>query len=638
MPDNILNTCPIGGLLHKESGKPTRFRIPDYQRGYRWRKENVVALLDDLWDFFEEHENGTAKSTFYCLQPLVLAPSKDTNSDFDVVDGQQRLTTIFLILTYLKKTSVEAEPKLFDLTFATRNDDNSEFFKQIDQLKGAEDQKESMDIFHFREAYQSIQTWVDQKFADKQCVTEKLPDKQKAADFLACLLRNPKEDSDTPHAGVIWYELDSGENPIAAFTRLNIGKIRLTNDELIRALFLRRENEEDLDEANRQYRLAYEWDQMEKALQADDFWMFLSNELRPAHNRIGLLFDLIFETQASADEQRSEDPYRVFLFYNTKLKATNAPSPETLWQKIRDLFQLFEDWFLDHRLFHIIGFLVSQGTPLHEIHQLRTKSYSRSDFDQKLRQQIVEKLFSPGKVTTPAQDLSARIREKLDELDYPDGDIRSVLLLFNIATLLRHPDSNIRFQYDRFKAKDGKMNAWDVEHIRSATPPEKGKDRIHWLEQCLNHLPPAKEAKASEEDQKLLRELAVFCDPKAEPPSDETFDALFKKLLARIDRDGKDGAIPNDEATDNNIGNLTLLDAGTNRSYKNAFFAVKRQRILQLDREGTFLPLCTRNAFLKVYSPKSDHLLRWMPDDSAQHQENICETLVAFFEKERSPA
>ena len=102
-----LELITINDLLNEN------FYIPAYQRGYRWKKEQVQVLLDDIWDFKENppfHEEGK-KKPFYCLQPIVVKSQKwvQKNDDdsteevngWEVIDAQQRLTTILIILHYL---------------------------------------------------------------------------------------------------------------------------------------------------------------------------------------------------------------------------------------------------------------------------------------------------------------------------------------------------------------------------------------------------------------------------------------------------------------------------------------------------------------------------------------------------------
>ncbi len=76
------------------------------------------------------------------------------------------------------------------------------------------------------------------------------------------------------------------------------------------------------------------------------------------------------------------------------------------------------------------------------------------------------------------------------------------------------------------------------------------------------------------------------------------FETLYDEIL-RIANEKKDEI---DEEIKDNIGNLTLLDAGTNRSYKNALFSTKRRKIIEKDKLGVFI-LHPQNIFYKNYSP-----------------------------------
>ena len=104
------------------------------------------------------------------------------------------------------------------------------------------------------------------------------------------------------------------------------------------------------------------------------------------------------------------------------------------------------------------------------------------------------------------------------------------------------------------------------------------------------------------------------------------FENLYESIIAFYDPD-------QNYEVDHSIGNLTLLDAGTNRSYKNAIFPIKRQRILDLDKSGTFVPLCTKNLFLKYFSKQIDTMLVWSISDSKAHQYAIQNSIYEFFKK-----
>ena len=90
-----------------------KFFIPSYQRGYRWEKSQIISLLDDIFEFIKK-DNKTP-GEFYCLQPIVITRK---NNNWCVIDGQQRLTTIFIILKFLEdaKNILFPNSKLFSIS------------------------------------------------------------------------------------------------------------------------------------------------------------------------------------------------------------------------------------------------------------------------------------------------------------------------------------------------------------------------------------------------------------------------------------------------------------------------------------------------------------------------------------------
>jgi uncharacterized protein with ParB-like and HNH nuclease domain len=206
-------------------------------------------------------------STWYCLQPIVV--KKRDEAHFEVIDGQQRLTTIYLILNYLNQDFVEdRRDKLFELDYETRT--NTKSF--LNELENQETTYDNIDFYHIHEAYKAISNWFDSK--------ESNFDK---GEFRSKFKFNSK---------IIWYE-SAEDDSISIFTRINMGKIPLTNAELIKALFLNSANFEKnkLDKLRlKQLEIATEWDSIEHALQNDRFWYFLT-ENKCATNRIEFIFD-----------------------------------------------------------------------------------------------------------------------------------------------------------------------------------------------------------------------------------------------------------------------------------------------------------------------------------------------------------
>lgn len=576
----------INDLLTDEHGEPTRFWIPDYQRGYRWTTLEVTQLLDDVWEFIQD-----GKGAFYCLQPLVV---KVRNSgDFEVVDGQQRLTTIYILITYLRTQAEALEKQPFRIHFETRGEANGPFLENIDLSKA----EENVDFFYMCEAYEAIKNW----FSDRDGSIK-----------LKLLQHFLSHDDAGPNVKVIWFQLGSNDNAVSAFTRLNVGKIALTNDELIRALFLKSNNGEEATES--QLRIAYEWDQLEKSLQSDSFWYFLNNESGRRQNRIGFIFELIAKAEPKP-RIANHDAYWIFYEYSSRFR-NDGVSPDSEWLSVKQAFMMLEEWYEDRRLYHIVGFLIEQGEKVTDVWAL-SKGIPKSVFERKLLDRIFSIVVGGSERPHERNELRERVGEALSNLQYGlhSKRIRSTLLLFNVATLLENPNSNLRFQFDSFKREH-----WDIEHVRSVTSrrPVRHHERVKWFELCVGFL------ETQEKEAELCEELKEFTSLSQSDASEADFSSLYERVLKVFQE--TDG-----DESDDGISNLTLLDRTTNRSYKNSVFAVKRQRLLSLDQSGVFVPLCTRNVFLKCYSQQADNVMFWSTQDRSCYLDSMIDALVNFF-------
>lgn len=575
----------VNDLRVDSSGAAQRFFIPSYQRGYRWSPLQVTQLLEDVRDFIGRSQ--PTPEEFYCLQPVVIKLLGDGH--YEVVDGQQRLTTLLLILRHFNKRQVEEyRQALYSLEYQTRPG-LANFLTDATE----DSANDNADFFHFYRAIQAIEEWFRQHDSEVE-------------DMKSALLNKTK---------VIWYQLADADNAVDAFTRLNVGKIPLTNDELIRALFLRRAAPEQRDAENQQLKIAYEWDQFEKGLQSDAFWYFLSNKPGKGHNRIGFLFDLIAHEELQSTSA-VDDPYRVFFAFHDRLKAPGATATGE-WEKIKKAYLALQEWFEDRVLYHMVGFLVSEGKSIRQIQEI-SEGGTKSAFELALRKEIFVLATGEGfPDEATAQSIEESVTNQVDSLSYKlhPGRIRSLLLLFNVATLLQSSRSNLRFQFDSFKNE-----SWNIEHIRSVTDdrPERQDDRKAWLRHALEYL------ESQEIQLGLCSEMKAFMGLTQPEATREVFDALYNKVLNAF-KESTEGE------TEHGIANLTLLDEHTNKSYKNAVFAVKRHRLLTLDQAGIFVPLCTRNVFLKCYSPYVGEAMFWSKKDQEGYSASIIDTLVKFF-------
>lgn len=238
------------------------FYIPAYQRGYRWTSQEVNDLLNDIYEFIPREINETEDRTWYCLQPIVV---KNRNGqEYEVIDGQQRLTTVYLVLYYLNQDFVEKRrDKLFSIDYETRPE--SKVFLGHPENKN----NVCIDFFYMHRAYRAIENWFEKKEEETSFDKNEYRSKLKF------------------HTKVIWYETTE-DNPVTVFTRLNIGKISLTNAELIKALFLNSSNFRFRDEDRmrlRQIEIANEWDNIESSLQNNKLWYFLSDKQKEDNRR-----------------------------------------------------------------------------------------------------------------------------------------------------------------------------------------------------------------------------------------------------------------------------------------------------------------------------------------------------------------
>lgn len=410
-----------------------KFYIPSYQRGYRWKSYEVKDLLNDIADFQPRLINDTDEKTWYCLQPIVI--KNISNLEYEVIDGQQRLTTIYLILHYLNQDFVETKrDKLFSLEYETRKDSHH-FLLSLNFEKS----NDNIDFFYISQAYKTISDWFDNK-----------GDNFDKGEFRSKFKFSTK---------VIWYQ-SFEENPIDIFTRINIGKIPLTNAELIKALFLNSSNFEkgELKKLRqRQFEIATEWDNIEHTLQNDRLWYFI-NKNNSTSNRIEFIFDLM------NSEKDASDQYSTFRFFQKKFTKKQNDTIDIVWSEIKQYFQRFNEWFNERDLYHKIGYLLCvEAIDIATLYEKSTL-LSKSEFKNELNKIIKDDLKEV----------------RLSELQYGDNKVKNVLLLYNILTMLNSEKDNSYFPFDLFKNEK-----WDIEHITSVKDAIPDKNRKDWLKDAV---------------------------------------------------------------------------------------------------------------------------------------------------------
>ncbi|BCD08900.1 TPA: DUF262 domain-containing protein [Bacillus cereus] len=524
------------------------YYIPSYQRGYRWTATQVKNLLDDLYEFMGRSFGNS--NAFYCLQPLVLRKCED--GSYEVIDGQQRLTTISILLTFLKEDSYELE-------YETRGS-SAEFLRSMGQEE-LEEEVHNIDFHFMREAYITIEKWFNNIQVNRQTVKKK---------FSIMLGEQVK---------FIWYEVDQKTKEREIFSRLNIGKIPLTNAELMKARLMLELPYKDRVE------LSTQWDHVERFLQRSSLWYFLGVQ-KPYENRIEFLFDIIANNTLDVQV----DPY--YTFYVLQEHDTKQ-----IWQNILAIIAIFEEWFNDRELYHYIGYLTIKA-PITKYLALYNsdKVLSKRHFKEMLRLEMIDNI-----------DI-----EHLDELDYHNhyGQIKQILLLFNVLTMLNQQQSNSLFPFDKYHQMD-----WSLEHIH-ARNTEGLRTKAQWTAWIVD---ATQYLEKYETYQKIVEQLK---EADVEKLTESQFEQLSIKVLEKLQ----------DELAyeSDGIENLVLLDRATNSCLSNHFYPVKYKRLIAYDQEGGFIPLATRNTFMKYYSEEVNNFEVWTQQDREDYLNAIKTTLTHF--------
>lgn len=571
------NPCDLHRAIEKINGE---FFVPAYQRGYRWKEDDVRRLLDDI----ESSRNKDDKAD-YTLQPVVVRhrPADgslgDTESSerWELIDGQQRLTTLYLIFLVMKDKGWRQSAAPFSLHYETRQRWND---FRTDVLDKAET---NIDFHHLAEAYRCIADWFAQWGNDTSL-------EKKAIQFFIYL---------TEHVKVIWYEplaigsaspAEVEQESIAMFTRLNVGRIPLTDAELVKASLLTKVRENSPD---REHELAAQWDSIERDLQRPEVWAFVSaldkdSTATAFPTRIGLLLDTLADKGKPPEHKRKS--YQTFETLRTQI----AGNPKTFWQDVTALHAQIIGWMEDPIWHNKIGFLITSKyrcfANFVEAARLRRKS-ELSDW---LTAEI-----------SKAIDLSAN---RLDELRYDNKGHRpilmNVLLLFNVEALT--------LAGSRFPFAEHANEGWSLEHIHAQS--SEGMDtEAQWREWLKVHLKALQALsdttiphERANERQKLESDIAAATTRirAGKNLAGEEFFALHARTVKFFDSG----------EPDHSIRNLALLSSRDNSRLNNAVFEAKRQVILELDRAGGYIPLCTRHVFLKYYATTGTEQLHFWSD------------------------
>lgn len=573
-----------------------KFFIPSYQRGYRWTKQQVNDLLNDVNEFEPQELPDSKEKTWYCLQPLVV---KEMDSErkqdcgllyseqwYEVIDGQQRLTTIYIILKLLSENT--AFPTI---QYQTRPE-SGKFLANIKE----ENNRDNID-FHFMLSTKNVVN------AKKNAKEDPLK-----PDFVDKLKDSCK---------VIWYE--TKDNAYEVFKRLNSGKISLSNAELVKALLLKDDNFTGMNaDAMRlkQLEMAGEWDRMEQTLHDNSFWYFINPQPEDARfecTRIDFLLEMILRSKKNDKKEYKYDiekelrlnDYFIFSTYSENIAKEGW---KIQWSSIQRFFRIMKAWHDNRQLYHYIGYLMNlKGSD--KMAMLRDllcdAEKPKDNFLSSLIRRCQESLGI-------GEEQNDKLITEVNFAGWKYGNnndkIHNVLLLFNLATTQNQISEVSRYPFDKhFEAAKKK---WSLEHIHAQNETkakwdeERFKEIIGYIERI--NVDGVDELKQFLKDKKTSDDI-----------DDDTYKAIISAFMGRH----VSKTTVNDKTTftsdfekDDHLTNMALLQGDKNAAFNNKLYPEKRAKLAEyenVEKESLFVPICTRNVFFKHYSPDSTNPLLW---------------------------
>lgn len=572
------------------------FIIPYLQRAYKWKEKQAKQMLEDFSEFLKQEK------TYYCMQPLAVVKIGDNK--YELLDGQQRLTTLLILWRILFESD---EKTSYPYKFEYERDSSESntlinrysFITESDEIK--KEEYGNIDEYYMSKVYGAIKLYFDNP-------NNKKTDEQKADNYKETFKKLLKGEG--KHILFLWYEVNEEEKH-TTFAHLNSGKIELTCSELIKAILLSDGNKESLDN-NRlpdKSLVAAQYAEMEEAFNDDRLWYMLQTD-EPLYNgsRMDLLFNMVLNINRKAYEA---DPKAAFY----KVYARRADLSR-FWKDCRAFFVRIMDLYKNPYTYHYIGYL--------------TYTEGNNKIDDWV------KVYKESGLKGCIEQLKSKVRESisglgdLEKITYSDtskATLRKIFILHNIQTILIHYETikkanlGLRFSYEQFPFELLYSQRWDIEHIASQTenPLTKIQDCKDWIASVR-----ADYSEIFVQRPDLNNEIDLFeKDSKI-----EMFKQIYNEIVSSAEKNSpqnKDG-----------LGNLVLLDSHTNRSYHNSLYKRKRKIILaasNIDNQNneyqvTYIPRCTLNVFLKTYNTGLDVKLgEWTQDDYDKYLGDLKEKL-----------
>lgn len=646
-------------FLENATGFST-YTIPTYQRGYKWKPEDIKRLLDDVNEFVPNDDIDA----FYCLQNITLVEAKRKDgheNTYHVVDGQQRLTTLMVILSYLGERELITGKLAYDVRektkcFIEENLWNPWTLSDKTWDEFAENgEYDYQDIYYLFSAYRAVQDWFEKEGNPKQNFKETL------LNHVKLIVNLPKNVEETQ-----------------LFENLNGKRVALDGADLARAIIITRvakQECETMDEGVKRSVMLNE-KRMRIGMMLDSIGRWWDDKDRQAYFR---LFAKEAKCQGIvAFDDKAHPINLLYLLYAATRKDKKlsldlfekvSQSPSFLAELI-ELQSTVEHWYNDKQLYHWIQYAGRYcSIPFSELYKKWKESASSQSFlndtllsnieqidaIQNILKEIAEEASEEAKKAEEAQDNESEKevrteiigedtvakedkgkeapKDKKAEVDkikeahafkenyYTNGDLVPICVLLDIIKILSSEKySKLPVSYFGVNKKVGE----DLEHIFPQTPiDERVKNKEKKTECLKNYIGIVNDFIKNEEDKLSMPESCNWDDEAWRKEIKDTINSALSKVIPV-----------------NSLGNMCLLNASVNRSYGNDFYTEKRIDIMQKAQDYYIRPH-VYDAFNKSFIKRSDGeldtnaMIRWDKSDIMARREEIINKIFKFFGEQK---
>lgn len=554
------------------------YYIPLYQRGYKWTSNQIIKLLEDINNF--ERQPGK----FYCVQNITLVPNKKKKC-YNVVDGQQRLTTMSLLLSVLDASEL-VEKKLQFPENSIRHYTNKFVKNWIigdadlpdswDEFIAHDSNYDHQDIYHLFSGYKTIEKWFTTNEVSKDEFKDKLLQDVK---FICNVIEGEKEEK--------------------IFGNLNSKRIYLDGADLVRAILITRVTQEgaktdtikDIVRINeRRVRIGWELDHINQWWNQSEVKAYFKPFMQ-----LSVSGDIHFDIEKHPINQL------LMLYASSKgwdsLSLENIEQLENttkLYNELQDLHFEMVDWFTHSELYHYLGFLFHQSSVEKDFYEVlayfRTKCKTKKDFSVYLLQKIEKDLFGDKTIDEVFEE---------NKKWYSEEKLVPILVFLDLIEALK--ENRKKLHVTAFLKKDN-----DIEHIYPQNPRNE-KDKRGYLTYLIELNP------------KILADSRLV-DTGIKDLSEFVMDELIEDYRQKISTDS--------------IGNLVLLYYKINRSLQNKHYAYKRKRVLDEYNAGVYIQPHTLKVFSRYFQDSESEYTDgkfWTQEDIDENENHIKKTMEEFF-------